>query len=223
MHSTCCVGTIVAVKVNAGAIFSSRLPTKSLDSVQVDHYRARSQSSSVPSESYTPSLDEHVMDRKHKRELSESSSIGVSKLPISPSTTASNSPSNLSKGHSQCLHKIAEIEAVHSDDSGTESERDRIRQKHVLHEQKMLSPSRQNIINAHFVRSPADGCGCGSSHQSLASGCGMQIVYPGGQLNYSEPKHLHTYAMSGRRSSRAEVGWMGHLQWVACCQNTLYI
>ncbi len=143
-----------------------------MPSLPGEQYRARSQSS--VSVNYTPTLDEHehYMGRRHKRELSECSSVGVSKMTITPSTTASNSPLNFAKNHLMTsqdkLDCIAELETTRSDDSGTESERDRMRQQQMmLHQEKM------NMINSRLVRGHADGSVCGSSHHSLVSSVGQ--------------------------------------------------
>lgn len=172
-----------------------------MDSIPAtDPQRARSQSSSLPSGNYTPSLDENYVERKHKRELSECSSIGISKITITPSTTASNSPANFQKGNFNSQDKgldcINELEGTHSDDSGTESERDRIKQQQML--------SQQNRLNSQHVRGRADGSVCCSSHHSLVSSGSHsgQMMYS--YLNYSDPKHLYTVTSPGRRH-RAEV------------------
>lgn len=170
-----------------------------MESLPADSYRARSQSSSVPSEGYTPSsLDEHL-DKKHRRELSEGSSI---KAPITPSTTASNSPANfkatLINSQDKGLDSINEREGSRSDDSGTESERDRMRQQQRL---------QHNIRNSSYSsRGHGDGSVCGSSHHSLVSSGSHSGLhgYPH-ILNYSDPKHLYTVTPPGQRL-RNEVG-----------------
>lgn len=158
---------------------------KSLESIPVDTYRARSQSSSVPSEAYTPSSLEEHLEKKHRRELSESSSM---KVPLTPSTTASNSPANFNKtllvnSQDKGLDCINEQEASRSDDSSTESERDRMRQQQML--------SQQNMRNSQYVRGHGDGSVCGSSHHSLVSSHSGMQGYPH-SLSYSDPKHLYT-------------------------------
>lgn len=186
-------------------MYPCSLHTKSLDSLPADQYRARSQTSSVPSDNYTPSLDEHYLEKKHKRELSECSSVGLGKVTITPSTTASNSPANFNnKAHfinsqEKGLDCINELETSRSDDSGTESERDRIRQQ-------MLS--QQNIMNSQYVRGYADGSVCCSSHHSLVSSSGppsAQLYPHSHSLSYSDPKHLHAISSSGRRGGGTEV------------------
>lgn len=140
----------------------------------VEPYRARSQSSTA-SVTYTPTLDlddrQHYMGmgRKHRRQPSECS---IGKGTITPSTTASNSPLNFAKNHlmssqDKSLDCIAEREGAHSDDSGTESER----QQHMIqHRQKM------NMMNTRLERGHADGSVCGSSHHSLVSSVGQPSI-----------------------------------------------
>lgn len=190
---------------NVKVIFFSRLSqTQSSDSLptHIEQFRARSESSSQPSEGYTPSLEEY---KKHKRELSECSSIGMTKAMITPSTTASNSPANFSKSqfiNSQdksldCINEL-ELASRGSDDSGTESERDRIRRMQQQKAMMSASPcSHNNMINYQYVqghdpeylRGHADGSLCGSSHHSLASsGHACMHSYP--QLNLPEPRHF---------------------------------
>lgn len=202
-------------------MYVCRLPAKSSDSIPVDRYRARSQSSSLPSVRYTPSLEENC--KKHRRELSESSSMGVGKVMITPSTTASNSPSNFSKAHflnsqEKGLDSITELELVSrgSDDSGTESERDRMRQQQQrAYQQKLMSASpcsRNNMINYqyvqsggmddhHCVRGHADGSVCGCSHQSLVSSGQHSIGYLPVQCPDLKHQHCHQ-APSTRRAVR---------------------
>lgn len=163
----------------------------------------------MPSETYTPSsLDEHFMGKKHKRELSECSSIGVSKVTITPSTTASNSPSNFSKAHfinnseEKGLDRIIELELVSrgSDDSGTESERDRLRHQEQRAQHKLMSASRNNVMNYQYVRGHADGSVCGSSHHSLVSnGHPSMVAYP--PMTCSDPKLQQAHS----RGRAAEV------------------
>lgn len=213
-----------------------RLPGRSSDSIPVEQYRARSQSSSAPSENiYTPSLDEHFK-RKHHREVSECSSMGVSKGIITPSTTASNSPSNFYKAQflnsqDKGLDSITELEMASrgSDDSSTESERDRLRQQHLrAYEQKIMNASpcsRNNMINHQYVqkglddvhhqqqqqcvRGHADGSVCGSSHQSLVGSSRQSLGYHtslGSHQSmvypYQDPKH---HRPPTKRRGNAEV------------------
>ena len=116
-----------------------------------------------------------ISDQKwtHKREPSESSSI-LKPIIVTPSTTASNSPSNLVKttqyaaSQETNLGIISEKEdSQHSDDSGTESERHHTRKGHNI------SPcTHNNLINYSYHRPPADGSACASnrsSHLSLTS------------------------------------------------------
>lgn len=180
--------------------------TQSSDSLPTN-IRARSESSSQPSEVYTPSLEEY---KKHKRELSECSSIGMTKAMITPSTTASNSPANFSKSHlinSQdksldCINEL-ELTSRGSDDSGTESERDRIRhhQQRMQQQKAMMNASpcsHNNMINYQYVqahdpeylRGNADGSLCGSSHHSLASSGHPSYMHSYPQLNFPQPRHF---------------------------------
>jgi hypothetical protein len=204
--------------------------------VREDQPRAHSESSSVPSDKYTPSLEDNY--RKHKRELSEGSSV-LGKLPITPSTTASNSPSNFSKAHfldsqDRGLDSIMELGSQGSNDSGTESERDRVRNQQQLQQQKvnkqklmMASPcSRNNIINYQFVhtddthclRGPADGCLCASSYQSLV-GSGSHHSLSCSSMQCPEaPKHIrhyhHPHQVPRKRGTEVCVWyhWRGFMQ-----------
>lgn len=200
-------GSLVVRVINDGYFCICRLPpAKSVESIPADSFRARSQSSSVPSEAYG-SLNEGL-DKKHRRESSVTSFM---KSPITPSTTASNSPANFkttfmsSQDKSLPMGCINELEVARSDDSSTESERDRVRQQQVL--------SQQNIMNyQQHMRGHGDGSACGSSHHSLVSS-GSHLgplhmqAYPHA-LNYSDPKHLYTITSPGKRF-RAEVGTVG--------------
>lgn len=194
------------------------------DSIAVEQIHARSQSSSVPSINYTPSMDEHY--KKHKRELSDGSSVYVGKPPITPSTTASNSPSNFSKSQflnsqDKGLGSITELGSRGSDDSGTESERDRLRhqqqlQQQKVYQQKLMSASpcsRNNMINSQFVqdgvhcvRGHADGSLCAGSHQSLVSSSHQSIGYsPILCPNTKQLQHVHHHQVPSRRRGGAEV------------------
>lgn len=183
--------------------------------------RSRSQSESLPSTAggLTPTLD-----KSHKRVPSDcSSSISIIKPTLTPSTTASNSPSNMFKlpftSQEKGLGSIMEIEgSYHSgDESGTESERDRIRQ---LEQKEMsISPRAQhNLVNAELHRAPGDGSPCDVSHQSLAAPAGPQYMFyspmigtPDRRLLPSDPRLMSsdsrlTYNMSpSRRSTGGEV------------------
>ena len=164
---------------------------KSSGSFQGEMFCGQNENSSLPCENYTSSLEEI---KKHKRELSECSSVGMSKVTITPCTTASNSPSNFSKSHflnsqEKGLDSITEIERASrgSNDSGTESERDRLRPHHKKLLMSTTSPcAHNNLLNSQYMqiavqqgqqdgiegegeRGHADGSVCASSYHSLVS------------------------------------------------------
>ena len=135
----------------------------------MENYRSRSQSESLPStiDVLTPTMEKIHHHRRVPSDCSSSMSIG--KHTLTPSTTASNSPSNLIKlpftSQDKGLDSIIEIVGSHhgSDDSGTESEKECIRYL----QQKGLSISlraQHNRINADLHRAPGDGSPCDSLH-----------------------------------------------------------
>ena len=151
-----------------------------------------------------PSLNEHEHygERRHRRELSECSSVGFSKMTITPSTTASNSPLNFPKAHlmnsqDKSLDCITELETTRSDNSGTESERDRLRQHQQQKQQIMMQPEKLNMIN-RLERGHADGSVCGSSHHSLVSSTGHPSVIMGQQPSIILQQHSGQH--TGRRT-----------------------
>ena len=135
------------------------------------------------------------------------------KANITPSTTTSNSPSNLIKApfvsQDLGLGSITEVEGSHhSDDSATESELDRTRRKLNQKEQRSTSMNycfHNNMINSRLHRPPADGSACASnrsSHLSLTSS--LPNSHPSTRHMYnSDPKLLQAPSM---QRGETEVG-----------------
>ena len=153
----------------------------------------------------------------------------MTKAMITPSTTASNSPANFSKSHFinsqdkslECINEL-ELTSRGSDDSGTESERDRIRhhQQRIQQQKAMMSASpcsHNNMINyqyhdAEYLRGHADGSICGSSHHSLTSN-GNPYMHSYPQLNFPQSKHF------SRRRVGTEVNHSSSI--IKYCSNVL--